>query len=170
MSDLILPADLARINYDTGLPADGECSRKRFDDAVVQREVQIIASDLHATAVRVSGDDPQRLARAGQHALAAGLELWFSPVPINLEPGALPGYFARCAREAERLRRAAEGRVVLVAGCDISLWCAGFLPGGGSVLASYGVVAVLEQERGTTYPDMAWEPKQVSGALAGART
>jgi hypothetical protein len=71
------------INYDTGLTADGDCTRKRFDDAVVQRELQIIAGDLHATAVRVSGDDPQRLARAGQHARAAGLELWFSPVPIN---------------------------------------------------------------------------------------
>jgi hypothetical protein len=35
-------------------------------------------------------------------------------------------------------------------------------------LASYGVVAVLENERGTTYPDMAWEPKQVFGALAAA--
>jgi hypothetical protein len=96
---------------------------------VVRRELQIIATDLHATAVRVTGDDPRRLARAGQHALAAGLELWFSPVPINLEPGALPGYFARCADEAERLRRAHEGRVVLVAGCEISLWCAGFSPG-----------------------------------------
>jgi hypothetical protein len=27
-------------------------------------------------------------------------------------------------------------------------------------------MAVLEHERGTTYPDMAWEPKQVFGALA----
>ena len=35
-------------------------------------------------------------------------------------------------------------------------------------LASYGVVAVLEHEHGTTYPDMAWEPKQVFGALAAA--
>jgi hypothetical protein len=35
-------------------------------------------------------------------------------------------------------------------------------------LASYGVVAVLGHERGTTYPDMAWEPKQVFGALAAA--
>jgi hypothetical protein len=90
--------------------------------------------------VRVSGDDPQRLARAGEHALAAGLELWFSPVPINLVPGALPGYLARCAREAERLRRAAEGRVVLVLGCEISLWCAGFFPGGDSVLGRIAAV------------------------------
>ena len=72
---------------------------------------------------------PQRLASAGEHALAAGLELWFSPVPVNLQTGALPGYFARCAREAERLRRAYEGQVVLVLGCEISLWCAGFFPG-----------------------------------------
>jgi hypothetical protein len=128
------------INYDTGLTADGECTRKRFDDAVVRRELQIIAGDLHATAVRVSGDNPRRLARAGQHALAAGLELWFSPVPINLEPGALPGYFARCASGAERLRRAHEGRVVLVLGCEISLWCAGFLPGGDSVLGRIAAV------------------------------
>jgi hypothetical protein len=81
-----------------------------------------------------------RLARAGEHTLAAGLELWFSPVPVNLEPGALPGYFARCAREAERLRRAHEGRVVLMLGCEISLWCAGFLPGGDSVLGRIATV------------------------------
>ncbi len=30
------------------------------------------------------------------------------------------------------------------------------------------VVAVLGHGRGTTYPDMAWEPKQVFGALADA--
>jgi hypothetical protein len=35
-------------------------------------------------------------------------------------------------------------------------------------LASYGAVAVLAHARGTTYPDMAWEPKQVFGALAAA--
>jgi len=35
-------------------------------------------------------------------------------------------------------------------------------------LACYGVVAVLEHERGTTYRDMTWEPKQVFGALAAA--
>jgi hypothetical protein len=128
------------INYDTGLTADGHRTRERFDETLVRRELQIIAGDLHATAVRVSGDDPQRLARAGQHALSAGLELWFSPVPVNLEPGALPGYFARCARQAERLRRAAEGRVVLVLGCEISLWCAGFLPGGDSVLGRIATV------------------------------
>jgi hypothetical protein len=123
------------IHYDTGLTADGDCSRKHFDDTVVRR-----------------------LARAGQHALAAGLELWFSPVPINLEPGALPGYLARCADEAERLRRAAEGRVVLVLGCEISLWCAGFLPGGGSVS---GRIAAM------TDPDLHRKPDVMAAAGSG---
>ena len=135
------------ITYDTGITADGDCTRKRFDDAVARRELQIIATDLHATAVRVTGDDLQRLASAGEHALAAGLELWFSPVPVNLQPGALPGYFARCARKAERLRRAHEGRVVLVLGCEISLWCAGFLPGGDSVLGRIAAVTDPDLQR-----------------------
>ena len=87
------------------------------------------------------------MARAGQHALAGGLELWFSPIPVNLEPGALPGYFARCARKAERLRRAHEGRVVLVLGCEISLWCAGFLPGGDSVLGRIAAVTDPDLQR-----------------------
>ena len=146
------------INYDTGLTADGHSTRKSFDETVVQQELRIIASDLHATAVRVSGDDPQRIAQAGQHALAAGLELWFSPVPINLEPGALPGYFARCAREAERLRRAAGGRMVLVLGCEISLWCAGFLPGGDSALGRIATV---------TDPDLRHKPDMMAALVSG---
>jgi hypothetical protein len=146
------------ICYDTGITADGDCTRKHFDDAVVQRELQIIASDLHATAVRVVGDDPQRLARAGEHALAAGLELWFSPVPVNLQPGALPGYLAGCASEAERLRRAHEGRVVLVAGCEISLWCAGFFPGGDSVSGRIATV---------TDPDLHRKPDTTAALASG---
>jgi hypothetical protein len=35
-------------------------------------------------------------------------------------------------------------------------------------LASYGAVAVLDHESGTTYPDMTWEPKKVFGAIAAA--
>ena len=86
------------------------------------------------------------------------LELWFSPVPINLEAGVLPGYFARCAREAERLRRAHRGRVVLVAGWEISLWCAGFLPGGDSV---FGRIAAL------TDPDLQRKPDVMAALASG---
>ena len=33
-------------------------------------------------------------------------------------------------------------------------------------MASYGVVKVLEDRLGETYPDMAWEPKAAFTALA----
>jgi hypothetical protein len=35
-------------------------------------------------------------------------------------------------------------------------------------MASYGLVRILEDERGTTYPDLAWEPKEAFYALAAA--
>jgi hypothetical protein len=35
-------------------------------------------------------------------------------------------------------------------------------------MAGYGVVSILEGERGTTYPDMGWDPKQSFHALAAA--
>jgi hypothetical protein len=121
------------VNYDTGVVVEGRATRSRFDGEVARRELAIIASDLNATAVRVSGDDPERLSVAGGHALEAGLELWFSPVPYDLQPDALPAYFADCADRAERLRRRSGNGtdVVLVLGCEMSLFCAGFVPGEG---------------------------------------
>lgn len=41
------------ISYDTGFVENGAISRKRFDPAVVGREMRIIRDDLHCTAVRV---------------------------------------------------------------------------------------------------------------------
>ena len=60
------------INYDTGFSPGGRSSRATFDPDVVRRELQIIADDLHCTAVRVSGSYPARLTVAGEHAAAAG--------------------------------------------------------------------------------------------------
>jgi hypothetical protein len=48
----------------------------------------VIAGDLHCDAVRVSGRDGERLSVAARHAADAGLEVWFSPFPVDLPPGA----------------------------------------------------------------------------------
>jgi hypothetical protein len=56
------------INYDTGLVLDGGSTRTTFDEATVRRELEIIAGDLHATAVRVTGDRVDRLELAARHA------------------------------------------------------------------------------------------------------
>ncbi len=116
------------ITYDTGLCAGGESTRVRFDAAVVRREMQVIATELRCTAVRVTGDIPERIGTAAELAAAAGLEVWLSPVGCELTTGQLAPLFADCAGRAERLRRAG-ARVVLVTGCEMSLWSAGFLPG-----------------------------------------
>jgi hypothetical protein len=74
--------------------------------------------------VRVSGGDPQRLSVAATAARAAGLEVWFAPFPCELDEQELRPLLAECADRA-----AAAGSDVLVLGCEMSLFCRGFLPG-----------------------------------------
>ncbi|TCC63125.1 hypothetical protein E0H73_11680 [Kribbella pittospori] len=117
------------VNYDTGLQYDGRSTRRRFDAGTVRDELRTIADDLHAPAVRVSGNDPDRLTIAGEAALDAGLDLWFSPVPMDLEPDEFIAFLSDCARRAETLRTSGRGDVVLVLGCELSVFCKGFVPG-----------------------------------------
>jgi hypothetical protein len=117
------------INYDTGFSPGGRLSREDFDPATVRQEMQVIASELGCTAVRVSGGDPARLSLAGQHAAAAGLQVWFAPFPCELSTAELAPLFAECADRAERLRQGGAA-VVLVIGCELTLFADGFLPGG----------------------------------------
>jgi hypothetical protein len=120
---------LRGINYDTGFGgAVGDRSRREFEPAVVRREMEIIAADLHCDAVRISGDDPDRLVLAAHAALDAGLQVWFAPFPMDLTPPQLEPYFAGCARRAEEVRLR-DPATVLVLGCEMSLFCTGFVPG-----------------------------------------
>jgi hypothetical protein len=88
----------------------------------------VIAGDLHCDAVRVSGRDGERLSVAARHAADAGLEVWFSPFPVDLPPGELLPFLTDCAQRAEAVRQAG-AEVVLVTGCEMSAFCSGFLPG-----------------------------------------
>ncbi len=116
------------ITYDTGFVLHGENSRKRFDPQLVQRELRIIRDDLHCTAVRVTGGDPDRIELAASFAADLGLEVWFSPYPIELTTDELLALLADCAERAERLCRRG-GEVVFVAGAELTLMNVGFLPG-----------------------------------------
>ena len=110
------------IAYDTGfLPGDGAPgSRPDFDPALVGEELRIIRDDLHCTAVHIVGTDPDRLETAARLAAGLGLEVWFSPYPVELEPGEVLALFSDCADRAERLR--AEGaEVVFVTGVELSI-------------------------------------------------
>ncbi|WP_162511830.1 hypothetical protein [Dictyobacter aurantiacus] len=115
------------IGYDTGFSTDG-VTRRPFDHELVRRELRIIRDDLHCNAVRLFGDDLDRLEYAARYAAELGLEVWFSPFLYQLDAGELLKLFADGAERAERIRcQGAE--VVFVTGAELSLFNIGFLPG-----------------------------------------
>jgi hypothetical protein len=116
------------ITYDTGFVRENAISRECFDPEVVNRELRIIRDDLHCNAVRVTGGDPERLEVAATFAADSGLEVWFSPYPLQLTTDEMLSLFADCAERAERLRQSG-GEVVFVTGAELSLMNQGFLPG-----------------------------------------
>ncbi|MQA08141.1 MAG: hypothetical protein GEU98_06225 [Pseudonocardiaceae bacterium] len=116
------------ITYDTGFVREGARSRQRFDPEVVKRELRIIRDDLHCNAVRVTGGDPERLEVAATIAADLGLEVWFSPYPLELTTDEMLSLFADCAVRAERLRQWG-CEVVFVTGAELSLMNKGFVPG-----------------------------------------
>jgi hypothetical protein len=116
------------MTYDTGFIRNGEISRERFDPGVVRRELAIIRDDLHCNAVQIIGGDPGRLELAAGYAAELGLEVWFSPYPLELTAGELLALFADCAGRAERLRKSG-AEVVFVTGVELSLMNQGFMPG-----------------------------------------
>src|SRR5690349_1873850 len=60
------------INYDTGFISAGTTTHEPFDPEVVRREMRVIHDDLHCTAVRITGGNPDRLEIAAAHAADAG--------------------------------------------------------------------------------------------------
>jgi len=85
------------ITYDTGFIGRAGSSRQDFDQAVVKRELRIIRDDLHCNAVRLTGGSPERLETAATFAAELGLEIWFSPYPLELTTDQMLALFADCA-------------------------------------------------------------------------
>lgn len=116
------------IGYDTGMRIAGIHTRPAFTASLARREMTVIAQDLGADVVRVTGDDLDRLTAAAEAAHDAGLAVWFSPFPCDLNADELVGFLRAAAVRAEELHRAGVS-VVLVLGCEITLHATGFLPG-----------------------------------------
>ncbi|MFE3187547.1 hypothetical protein ACFXHA_00975 [Nocardia sp. NPDC059240] len=116
------------MTYDTGFLSNGQASRTDFDPETVRRELTIIRDDLHCNAVQIVGGDADRLELAARFAAELGLEVWFSPYPLELSNTEILSLFADCARRAERLRQAG-AEVVFVTGVELSLMNPEFLPG-----------------------------------------
>ncbi|MEV8517604.1 hypothetical protein [Dactylosporangium sp. NPDC051484] len=113
--------------YDTGFIRDGHNSVERFDPELVRRELTIIRDDLHCNAVQIVGGDPQRLELAA-HSAELGLEVWFSPCPLDLQTDQILALLLDSAQRAERLRTTG-AEVVFVTGVELSIMNRGFFDG-----------------------------------------
>jgi hypothetical protein len=116
------------ITYDTGFVRDGIPSRQRYDADTVRRELEIIRDDLHCTAVQITGGDAGRVEVAARIAAELGLEVWFSPYPLELPPDEILVLLLDCAERAERIRTSG-AEVVFVTGVEMSIMNRGFVDG-----------------------------------------
>jgi hypothetical protein len=114
--------------YDVGRVL-GTDWRPDYRPDLARRELEIIAAELHCTAVKICGRDVGRLEHAASAALDLGLEVWFSPELWGRKPGPTLAYLAAAAEAAQRLRRRAPDGVVFSVGTELSLFMRGLLPG-----------------------------------------
>ncbi len=149
------------INYDTGFFPGGKTSRPRFDASAVRRELEFIAKDLHCDAVRITGGDLNRLKMASEFAASAGLGVWLSPFPTEMTRDELLPYFGRSAEIAETLRGNGAS-VVFVAGCEMSVFVSGFLPG----RDAYQRLAALSSPDPALLPELADVPVRFNSFLS----
>ena len=122
------------VHYDTGtvFRARGyaiSTRRRALDMAVVRRELEIIRDDLHASAVRIVGSEVRRLTDVAEVALALGLEVWFSPAFFEYPLAETTSRLVAAASAAAPLAAAYPGRLVLVAGGELTLFMPGIVAG-----------------------------------------
>ena len=114
--------------YDVGRVMGGNW-RPDYDPRIVRRELQIIANDLHCTAVKICARDIARLVTASEAALEAGLEVWFSPELWNRSPAATLDHLGQAAAAAGKLHNRCPGRLVFSVGTELSFFMRGILDG-----------------------------------------
>ncbi len=122
------------VHYDTGTVFRGpgyaiSTRRSALDMTVVRRELEIIRDDLHANAVRVVGSDGGRMTAVAEIALGLGLEVWFSPAFFEYSPEETTARLVAASKAAAELEAAHPGRVVFVAGGELTLFMPGILGG-----------------------------------------
>ena len=107
--------------YDVGRVMWGQNWRPDLSSDELNRELEIIKEDLHCNAVRICGQDIDRLATAAEQALDLGFEVWLSPELWDRSPEETLDYIAGAAERAEELRRRRQRELVLSVGSELTL-------------------------------------------------
>jgi hypothetical protein len=117
------------INYDTGIRTlTGTLTRETFDPGIVAAEIGIIKSELHCNAIRISGEEIERIASASEIALEMGLTVFFAASLQYKNQATTLEYIIKAAEAAEKLR-AKYQQVIFVTGCELSVFTSGFIKG-----------------------------------------
>jgi hypothetical protein len=119
---------LKGVNYDVGRIFQGHLMRPAFDTRIVFRELEIITTDLHANAVKIQGNDINRLITAAEHALKIGLNVWLAPELFEKSADETLDYAIRSAAALEPLWRRWP-QIVLSIGTELTGFMQGILPG-----------------------------------------
>ncbi|KAI5356503.1 hypothetical protein Slin14017_G130640 [Septoria linicola] len=98
------------------------------DARLVEHDMETIASHLNANAVRIEGEDVQRLVVASRAAHAHGLTVFFNPWKMNATADETCAYLTDPSRAAEELRLAGVD-LILVITCEYSIFSKGVFPG-----------------------------------------
>ncbi|GAB1739777.1 hypothetical protein NU219Hw_g4714t1 [Hortaea werneckii] len=116
--------------YDVGLNFRGTgYSVEPFNPALVKQDMQVIATQLHATAVRIEGEDVSRLVLAARAAHDVGLAVYFNPWKMNATAEETREYLLEAAEAAEQLRSVDGMDVVFLVGCEYTIFSKGCFPG-----------------------------------------
>lgn len=117
------------IHYDIGTEmVGGGTTRPTLTAEQMEREIADIATGLNADAIRITGGDVDRIAMAAGLAARHELEAWLSPMLPNADAATTLAAVESSAATAATLERGGH-RVVLVVGCEVSVFMAGILPG-----------------------------------------
>jgi hypothetical protein len=115
------------MNYDLGWNnGSPEHAADPIEQPSLVKDLTAIRDGLNGNAVNIMGTDIAQLARAGEVALEAGLQLWLQPRLIDNPEDRTLDHVAETAQVAERLRERYGNVVVLNAGCELVL-LAGFI-------------------------------------------
>jgi len=114
--------------YDAGTRYDEISSRRCWDAALVEREIEAICSELHCSSILVFGSALDRIDLAARLALERGLRVTVQPRSIDGDHATVLRQLAEAAELAESLRRDRPD-VVLSVGCELSLFAAGVVAG-----------------------------------------
>ncbi len=117
------------VTYDVGTTTiNGGLTRETLPLDLVEQEMQVIAKELHCTAVRITGQDISRLKLAAGAASRQGLDVWLSPTLHDANERETFDQIIKAACVAEELHKLCR-QVVLVLGCELSVFMSGLIPG-----------------------------------------